>query len=147
MKKPLIVLLLAVLALAFFALDLHHFLTLDGLKASMGQLLTWQANSPLLVAAGYFVLYVLATALSLPSSDSSPQTLRSRVDLPGTDAPKRPTHSPAWRFKLTPSSACVRPNFFLSWATAIAGNGASDMGANIAHSREIFMTLLCKPLC
>src|SRR6185295_600193 len=52
----------------FFALDLHHVLTLEGLKASRGQFEAWRAASPVLVALTFFLLYVLVTALSLPGA-------------------------------------------------------------------------------
>ena len=68
MKKLLILLAAAALATAFFALDLHQVLTFDGIKASMGQFAAWRDASPLWVAGGYFVLYVIVTALSLPGA-------------------------------------------------------------------------------
>ncbi len=68
MKKIVLVAVVACLAVAFFALDLHHTLTLDGLKSSLGQFEAWRAASPVWVGLGFFVLYVLVTALSLPGA-------------------------------------------------------------------------------
>ncbi|CAM5368083.1 FAD-dependent oxidoreductase [Eoetvoesiella caeni] len=68
MKKIIILVVAALLIVAYFALDLHRYLTLDGLKASLGQFETWRAASPLLVALAFFSVYVLVTALSLPGA-------------------------------------------------------------------------------
>lgn len=64
-------LLLAVLALAiaaFFLFDLDSQLTLANLQQQQAQLAAFQARQPWLVAALYFVIYVLVTALSLPGA-------------------------------------------------------------------------------
>ena len=65
-------LLLAALALAciaaFFGLGLHKHLTLEALKASRQALTEARAAAPLTFAAGYFLLYVLVAALSLPGA-------------------------------------------------------------------------------
>lgn len=68
MKKILIVVIAIILFLAFFALDLDRYLTLDGLKTSLAQFETLRAGSPFLVALAFFVLYVLVAALSLPGA-------------------------------------------------------------------------------
>ena len=68
MKKILILLTAAVLVIAFFALDLNQYLTLDGLKASLGQFEAQRAASPLLVGLGFYAVYVVVTALSLPGA-------------------------------------------------------------------------------
>src|SRR3990167_3530717 len=68
MKKLLLVLAVVLLALGYFALDLNRFLTLDGLKASLGQFEAWRAASPALVGFSYFAVYVLVAALSLPGA-------------------------------------------------------------------------------
>lgn len=65
------VLLLVALVLgigAFFVFDLGRFLTLDYLKSSQAAFADLYANEPLKVAGVYFVLYVAATALSLPGA-------------------------------------------------------------------------------
>ena len=65
-------LLLAALALAcvaaFFGLGLQRYLTLETLKASRQALTEARAAAPLAFAAGYFLLYVLVAALSLPGA-------------------------------------------------------------------------------
>lgn len=68
MKKLALFLVVLALVLAFFAFDLNQALTLDGLKAGLGQIKTLRAQSPLLVALVFFVGYVLVTALSLPGA-------------------------------------------------------------------------------
>ncbi len=68
MKKFTLLLLIAVLIVAFFVFDLGRFLTLDALKAGQATLAGWYDASPWLVAGGYFVTYVAVTALSLPGA-------------------------------------------------------------------------------
>jgi len=68
MKKITIFVVVAFLVLLFFALDLNRFLTLDGLKASLGQFEIWRAASPVFVGFAFFSLYVLVAALSLPGA-------------------------------------------------------------------------------
>jgi uncharacterized membrane protein YdjX (TVP38/TMEM64 family) len=69
MIKKLSLLLIAAAAIGlFFHFDLHQLLTLDGLKGSMDQFSNYKAQSPLLVIGGFFLLYVLVTALSLPGA-------------------------------------------------------------------------------
>ena len=65
------ILLLGVVVLgivAFFAFDLGRFLSLDQLKQSQAAFAELQARSPLLVALAYFAVYVAATALSVPGA-------------------------------------------------------------------------------
>jgi len=50
MKKPLILVTAALLMFAFFALDLNRYLTLDGMKASLGQFEAQRAASPVAVS-------------------------------------------------------------------------------------------------
>ncbi|HMW47550.1 MAG TPA: VTT domain-containing protein, partial [Cellvibrionaceae bacterium] len=73
MKKslPLKLLLLATLAgLVATAVywDLAHWLSFEQVKAHLGFLRAWQQSNPLLFAAGFFGLYVVVTALSLPGA-------------------------------------------------------------------------------
>jgi len=68
MKKLLILALIAALAITFFAFDLQQWLTLDGLKSGLGQFEQWRNQSPLLTIGGFFLLYVIVTALSLPGA-------------------------------------------------------------------------------
>ena len=67
-RKLLLLALVAALIAGFFGLGLHHALTLAFLKESRGALATAQAAAPLQFAAGYFLLYVLVAALSLPGA-------------------------------------------------------------------------------
>jgi pyruvate/2-oxoglutarate dehydrogenase complex dihydrolipoamide dehydrogenase (E3) component/uncharacterized membrane protein YdjX (TVP38/TMEM64 family) len=68
MKKLVVLAILAALAGAFFLLDLHQWLTLEGLKPGLGQFEQWRSQFPLLMAGGFFLLYVVVTALSLPGA-------------------------------------------------------------------------------
>jgi pyruvate/2-oxoglutarate dehydrogenase complex dihydrolipoamide dehydrogenase (E3) component/uncharacterized membrane protein YdjX (TVP38/TMEM64 family) len=69
MLKKIILLLLAILLIGlFFHFNLHQLLTLEGLKGSMDQFHALREASPLLVIGGFFVLYVLVTALALPGA-------------------------------------------------------------------------------
>lgn len=66
--KKIVLLLIVAAVLAVFAFDLHRVLTLDGLKGSLDQFRTFQAEAPLLVAAVFFSGYVLVTAFSIPGA-------------------------------------------------------------------------------
>ena len=66
--RVLILLLAFVLVISFFVFDLNQNMTLEGLKSGLGQLHAWRDAAPLELALGYFMLYVLATALSLPGA-------------------------------------------------------------------------------
>ena len=69
--NPRKVLLLIALALgigAFFFFDLGRFLSLDYLKQSQASFTELYASQPLKVAGAYFLIYVAATALSLPGA-------------------------------------------------------------------------------
>ena len=66
-KLALLVIAAAVIGL-FFYYDLNQLLTLEGLKGSMDQFGQWREQSPLLVIGGFFLLYVIVTALSLPGA-------------------------------------------------------------------------------
>jgi pyruvate/2-oxoglutarate dehydrogenase complex dihydrolipoamide dehydrogenase (E3) component/uncharacterized membrane protein YdjX (TVP38/TMEM64 family) len=59
---------LTVLAAAYFALDLGHYLSLDYLKSSQARFANLYAAQPLRVVVAYFVIYVLVTALSFPGA-------------------------------------------------------------------------------
>lgn len=67
-KRIFLILLILILAASFFYFDLNQLLTLDGLKGSMAQFNEYKAQSPLLVIGGFFLLYVVVTALSLPGA-------------------------------------------------------------------------------
>ena len=68
MKKILILATAALLVFGFFALDLNHYLTLEGMKASLGQFETQRVASPWGVAFAFVAVYVVVTALSLPGA-------------------------------------------------------------------------------
>ncbi|PKG76266.1 pyridine nucleotide-disulfide oxidoreductase [Shewanella sp. Choline-02u-19] len=67
-KKIVLLLIVASLMGLFFHYDLHQLLTLDGLKASMNEFSQWREQSPVVVIGGFFLLYVMITALSLPGA-------------------------------------------------------------------------------
>ncbi|TMO05272.1 bifunctional TVP38/TMEM64 family protein/FAD-dependent oxidoreductase [Pseudoalteromonas sp. S558] len=69
MIKKIFLLLIAAAAVGlFFHFNLQQLLTLDGLKGSMDQFNQYKEQSPLLVIGGFFLLYVVVTALSLPGA-------------------------------------------------------------------------------
>jgi pyruvate/2-oxoglutarate dehydrogenase complex dihydrolipoamide dehydrogenase (E3) component/uncharacterized membrane protein YdjX (TVP38/TMEM64 family) len=68
MKRSLLILLIAALIGTFFSFDLHHTLTLAGLKESLEQAQAQLADKPLLVGGSFFVAYVVVTGLSLPGA-------------------------------------------------------------------------------
>ncbi len=68
MKKALILGVIVAAIAAFFVLDLGQYLSLDYLKSSRTQFAELYAEHPVLTAAGYFLLYVAVTALSLPGA-------------------------------------------------------------------------------
>lgn len=67
-KKILLLVIAITLVALFFHYDLNQLLTLDGLKGSMDQFGEWREQSPMLVIGGFFALYVLVAALSLPGA-------------------------------------------------------------------------------
>lgn len=66
--KKVILILVAVLAAAFFVFDLHLILTLEGLKAGLGEFEQWRDQQPLQVAGLFMLFYIGVTALSLPGA-------------------------------------------------------------------------------
>ncbi|MBC7918562.1 MAG: FAD-dependent oxidoreductase [Rhodoferax sp.] len=68
-SKQLVVAVLVVAAIAaFFVLDLGRYLSLDYLKQSQQEFAQWYVAKPATVIAGYFVIYLLVTALSIPGA-------------------------------------------------------------------------------
>jgi uncharacterized membrane protein YdjX (TVP38/TMEM64 family) len=63
-----LVLLVAGLIIAFFALDLNQYLTLSYLKQTRDKLQLLYAQNTLLVLGAYFLIYILSAALSLPGA-------------------------------------------------------------------------------
>src|ERR1700693_5164704 len=66
--KLALLLLLVVLIAGFFLLGLHRYLTLEYLKTQQAAIAALYAAHPFAVAAAYFVVYVVVTALSLPGA-------------------------------------------------------------------------------
>ena len=67
-KRLLVVASLAGLILAYFGLDLGHFLSLDYFKSQQAAIETWRAEQPMTAALFFFVAYVAVTGLSLPGA-------------------------------------------------------------------------------
>ena len=67
MRKPLLLTLLLLVAL-FFIFDLGDWFTLENLKQQQADIAALRAESPWLIGGGFFVLYVLMAALSLPGA-------------------------------------------------------------------------------
>ncbi|WP_461480667.1 FAD-dependent oxidoreductase [Porticoccus sp.] len=68
MKKATLLTMIAALVVAFFWFDLDQLLTLEGLKAGLAQFEDWRLARPILVGGGFLLLYIVATALSLPGA-------------------------------------------------------------------------------
>lgn len=68
MKKVTILLLIAILVLAFFSFDFHQWLTLESLKSSQEIFAAWEVSHPWLVPFLFFIIYIAVTALSLPGA-------------------------------------------------------------------------------
>ena len=68
LRQVLVLLLLALLLGVALALDVGQLFSFEQLKAQQVALTAWHAQQPLTVAALYFALYVLATALSVPGA-------------------------------------------------------------------------------
>lgn len=67
-SKILILVLFSVLIALFFIYDLQQYLSLEALKQQQDSFSALKAENALLVAASFFVIYVLVTALSLPGA-------------------------------------------------------------------------------
>jgi pyruvate/2-oxoglutarate dehydrogenase complex dihydrolipoamide dehydrogenase (E3) component/uncharacterized membrane protein YdjX (TVP38/TMEM64 family) len=68
LKRILLLLILLFLIITFFSLELHHWLSFDALKQYQARFDLLLQRDPWLVAGGFFALYVLVTALSLPGA-------------------------------------------------------------------------------
>ena len=68
MRKMILVVLMATAVALFFGLGLNRYLTFEHLKASQQQFQELYARHGLAIITGYFALYVLVTALSLPGA-------------------------------------------------------------------------------
>ncbi len=68
-KSRLFVLLLIVALIgAFFAFDLGRYVSLDFFKSQQASIAAWYAENPLKTIAGFFLIYVAVTGLSLPGA-------------------------------------------------------------------------------
>ncbi len=67
-NKLMLVALIALGVAAFFVFDLGRFFSLVYVKGAQGHFAQLYAEQPLLVLGGFFALYVVATALSLPGA-------------------------------------------------------------------------------
>jgi uncharacterized membrane protein YdjX (TVP38/TMEM64 family) len=68
LKRIILALVLAVALAAWFVFDLGQYLTLESLKQQHATIDAFYQANPLLVAAGFFLIYVLLTALSVPGA-------------------------------------------------------------------------------
>ena len=66
--KIAVVVVLAILVVAFIWLDLGRYLSLEYLKARQADIDAFYRENPVMVLAGYFVAYVAITGLSLPGA-------------------------------------------------------------------------------
>ena len=67
-RKLALVVALGLAIAAFYAFDLGQYLNLQTLKDKQAAISAFHADSPFLSSAAYFVIYVLATALSIPGA-------------------------------------------------------------------------------
>jgi uncharacterized membrane protein YdjX (TVP38/TMEM64 family) len=68
MKKALLVLILLGAIAAYFLFDLGQYLSLESFKAQQSEIIAAKDASPLLYIAGFFLLYVAVTGLSIPGA-------------------------------------------------------------------------------
>ena len=68
MKRLLILIPLAAIAFAFFYFDLGQYLTLDALKARQADFADYYRQSPAVVIAAFFLIYVAVAGASLPGA-------------------------------------------------------------------------------
>jgi pyruvate/2-oxoglutarate dehydrogenase complex dihydrolipoamide dehydrogenase (E3) component/uncharacterized membrane protein YdjX (TVP38/TMEM64 family) len=66
--KIVILAVLALLLLCYFIFDLDRFLTLEYVQSQLGAVAKYKDANFLLFATGYFLIYVLVTALSIPGA-------------------------------------------------------------------------------
>ncbi len=66
--KSLLLLVIAMLVVAFFMFDLHQYLTLDALKSRQHAIESYRSTHPALAVVFYGLIYIAVTALSLPGA-------------------------------------------------------------------------------
>ncbi len=67
-RKILLILCVAAAIGAYFAFDLGQYLTLENFKAQQAEIVAAKDANPLLYIAGFFLLYVVVTGLSIPGA-------------------------------------------------------------------------------
>jgi uncharacterized membrane protein YdjX (TVP38/TMEM64 family) len=67
-KRIALLVLLAVAIAAYFWFDLGQYLSLDAFKAQQAQIIAAKDANPLFYIGGFFLIYVIVTALSLPGA-------------------------------------------------------------------------------
>lgn len=67
-RKLLVIAVIAALITAFFVFDINQYLTLEYIKTQQESLQALTEEHPVLMLGGFFVLYVVVTALSLPGA-------------------------------------------------------------------------------
>lgn len=67
-NRKLVISVIVVLVAAFFFFDLGRFFSLEYIKSEQAALADLYASKPAMVIAGFFLIYVLVTALSLPGA-------------------------------------------------------------------------------
>ena len=67
-KKALLLALFAVLILSYFLFDLGQYFSLDFIKSQQAAFDTLYQEKPALILGGFFLIYVVVTALSLPGA-------------------------------------------------------------------------------
>jgi uncharacterized membrane protein YdjX (TVP38/TMEM64 family) len=68
MKKAVLVLILVGAIAAYFLFDLGQYLSLESFKARQAEIVAAKDANPLLYVAGFFLLYVAVTGLSIPGA-------------------------------------------------------------------------------
>jgi uncharacterized membrane protein YdjX (TVP38/TMEM64 family) len=68
MKKAILVLVLLGAIVAYFLFDLGQILSLENFKASQADIVAAKGANPVLYIAGFFILYVAVTGLSIPGA-------------------------------------------------------------------------------
>jgi uncharacterized membrane protein YdjX (TVP38/TMEM64 family) len=67
-KKAILVLVLLGALVAYFVFDLGQILSLENFKASQTEIVAAKDSNPILYIAGFFILYVAVTGLSIPGA-------------------------------------------------------------------------------
>ena len=68
MKKAILVLLVVAAIASYFLFDLGQYLSLDNFKAKQAEIIAEKNASPALFIAGFFLVYVAVTGLSIPGA-------------------------------------------------------------------------------